>query len=162
PLKGILLVLKETWPRSLPFAELVAQTQARLAQVGAFPVSAPEAQASFLAEIVLRLYAAALVELHLAEPLLTTAVSECPVARPLVGWQVRNGERLLPTLRHMAFPIQDPLSRQLVVLLARSRDRAALRPELADSAVATSAPLPPGGQPANDPQQAHAVLDPIL
>src|SRR5205823_11318268 len=162
PVKAALVVLKGVWPRSLPFAELAERTRALLAQANAPQASGPESGSPFLAEVLLHLYSAGLVEFHLEEPPFTLEPGERPVSSPLVRLQIREGEPVLTNLRHSGVTIHEPLARRMVLLLDGTRDRAALLVELAAAAVAERVPITADGKPLADAGQARVVLAPLL
>jgi SAM-dependent methyltransferase len=109
--KAAILCLAERWPLAVPFREL------------------PGASAA-LAELLLKIYASGLVELHAAPSRFTLEASQRPRAFALARLQA-EGDSLVTTLRHTSVELDDDLGRRLVTLLDGTRDRAALLKELA-------------------------------
>lgn len=104
--------LTEAWPRSLYFEEL-AEPEHRAAQ----------------ADILLALFAAGLIQLHMWRPQIAPRATEYPVASPLARWQAETGTALT-TLRHTTIDAKGDLERRLIALLDGTRDRPALVREL--------------------------------
>jgi SAM-dependent methyltransferase len=113
--KTAMLRLGEAWPRALP--------------VSALTRSAPPGDAQALHEVLLRAYAANLVQLHVWAPELPAAPSERPVAFALARLQAARGTHVT-NLRHSTVEITDERGRRLITLLDGTRDRAALLREL--------------------------------
>src|SRR5205823_8111828 len=88
-------------------------------------------EALTLAEILLHAYSAGLVELRVHIPRFALEPGERPVASRLARWQIDKGDTRVMTLLHGNSEVKDPLGRQLIRLLDGTRDRAALRQELA-------------------------------
>jgi SAM-dependent methyltransferase len=122
--KAAMLVLHSTWPRPVPFAELVSAAKELIG-------GAEGEHEMVLAEVLHGAHATGLVELHLHRPHWVTAVSERPVASPLLRAQVRRGEYRVISLRPVNMLVDIPLYRALFLLLDGTRDRAALERELA-------------------------------
>lgn len=130
--KTAILHLGERWPRAVHFTELLAATRAHLGQArsaaGATSAKDDE-EASMLLEILLRLYAANLVELHAHAPQFVPVAGERPVASPLARLQARRSP-VVTSLRHTSVRIEDALGRHILLRLDGTRDRAALLAEL--------------------------------
>jgi SAM-dependent methyltransferase len=114
--KRILTELAGLWPRSLPVSEL--------------PSGALEQDAA--AELVLRLYEARALDLRLRPARLVSTVSERPIASPLARLQLASGLDTVTNQRHVSVALTDALSRQFLMLLDGSRDRAALLRDLTE------------------------------
>ncbi len=114
--KRILTHLAGLWPGWMPVAEL--------------PLSQLDAEAA--ADLLLRLYEARALDLRLHPPRLVPNVSERPVASPLARLQIASGLETATNQRHVSVILRDALSRQFLLLLDGSRDRAALLRDLTD------------------------------
>ena len=124
-IKSAMLVLGEIWPQSLPCSELLAKAQCRIYQ--GLPVDRFnfDQEAASLGEVLLRAYAAGLLELHVCPWRFVTEISERPVVSPLARLQVRDGS-IITTLRHTSIKVEDNLGRLLLTFLDGTRDRAIL------------------------------------
>ncbi len=108
--KSALLRLREIWPLSMHFSELLAEAGG---------------SASILAEMLLRAYSGGLLEVYTLPSLFTVKVGERPAASPLARWQAQDAE-IVTTLRHTSAELEDVVDRYLILLLDGTRDRAAL------------------------------------
>jgi SAM-dependent methyltransferase len=146
--KAALLHLSESYPASLPFAELLAATSERLGSetIG----SDPEA----LAEVLLAGFAVGLVELTADAPRFTRKAGAQPRASAVAQLQLRAGTERPTNLRHERAKVDHPLTRQLVLLMDGSRDRAALVEGLTEWTIAHSQ----GGREAMGPDRVRSVL----
>jgi SAM-dependent methyltransferase len=106
--KAALVRLRAAWPRPLPVAELDGEA---------------------VCEVLLRAYAANVVELHVWAPALAAAPPERPLASALARLQAARGT-LITNLWHVSVDVPDELGRRLIALLDGTRDRAALLREL--------------------------------
>jgi hypothetical protein len=106
--KAALVRLRAAWPRALPVAEL---------------------DGGAVREILLRAYAANVVQLHMWAPALAAEPAERPVASALARLQAARGSRIT-NLLHESVDVPDELGRRLITLLDGTRDRAALLREL--------------------------------
>jgi SAM-dependent methyltransferase len=109
--KSAILYLAARWPLAVPFGEL------------------PGASAT-LADLLLKIYASGLLELHAVPSRFTLEASERPRAFSLARLQAES-ESFVTTLRHTTVELDDDLGRRLVTLLDGTRDRAALLKDLA-------------------------------
>lgn len=129
-IKSALLELGAAWPRAVRFDELLAGARARLSH-GAAPESVDDGEESLvLGQLLLKTYAASVVELHVHAPAIAVEVSERPAASPLARLQARFGP-VVTNLLHASVRIGDDAARYLLILLDGTRDRAALLEELA-------------------------------
>ena len=127
--KAAMLHLGRIWPAVVWFSDLL-DTARSLSGRDAPSANAPfEEDAAWLSDMLLKLYAANFAELHTYVPAGWTAVSERPVASPLVLAQLRNGRRVT-NLRHASISVDDESGRLLLSLLDGTRDRAQLLSEL--------------------------------
>jgi SAM-dependent methyltransferase len=113
PAKTAILYLTARWPLAVPFGEL------------------PGASAT-LADLLLKIYASGLLELHAVPSRFVLEVSERPRAFPLARLQAESGS-FVTTGRHSTVKLDDELGRLLVTLLDGTRDRAALLKDLASA-----------------------------
>jgi ubiquinone/menaquinone biosynthesis C-methylase UbiE len=112
--KRILTELFRIWPACRPVSELPFGSLARDAA----------------AALVLRLYEARALELRIRPPRLVSTVTERPVASSLARLQIASGQTAVTNQRHVSVMLTDELSRQFLLLLDGSRDRAALLRDL--------------------------------
>jgi SAM-dependent methyltransferase len=117
--KAAILYLAARWPLAAPFREL------------------PGASEALLADLLLKIYATGLVELHAAPSRFTLEAGVRPRAFSLARLQAES-ETFVTTLRHTTVGLDDALGRRLVTLLDGTRDRAALLKDLASE---SSGPL---------------------
>ena len=108
--RAALLRLREIWPLSMQFSELLAQAGG---------------SALALAEMLLRAYSGGLLELHTLPSQFTVNVGERPTASPLARWQAQDAG-IVTTLGHTSAELEDVVDRCLILLLDGTRDRAAL------------------------------------
>ncbi|MGA2436103.1 MAG: class I SAM-dependent methyltransferase, partial [Bryobacteraceae bacterium] len=116
--QSALLHLSAAWPRAVSFEELRRETGAQ-----------SSGDAATLSNLLLRTYAAGLIELHAMPSPFTTVAGERPRAFRLARLEAETGT-LVTTLRHTSVELDDPLVRRLLCLLDGTRDRAALLSEL--------------------------------
>jgi SAM-dependent methyltransferase len=114
--KRILTELSGRWPGWTPVPEL--------------PLDGMEHEAA--AALLLRLYEARALDLRLRPPHLVSTVSKRPVASPLARYQLADGLETVTNQRHVSVTLTDALSRQFLMLLDGSRDRAALLRDLTE------------------------------
>jgi SAM-dependent methyltransferase len=111
--RAAILHLGRSWPRAVPFEELLESVPDR----------------DFLGGLLLKTYASGLVELHATPSPFATEVSERPRAFSLARFHAGRGP-IIPTLRHSTVEVQDQLARRLIELLDGTRDRQALLRDL--------------------------------
>lgn len=143
--KAVLLHLGECHPRAVPFAELLAATSARLGT---------KADAATLAAVLLESFAVGVVELFTEPPRFAVRAGERPEVSAVARLQLRAGQKMLTNLRHAPVAADHPLTRQLLLLMDGTRDRAALLDGLTAWAVAH----PPAGQEPLPPEQVRQRL----
>jgi SAM-dependent methyltransferase len=110
PAKAALLRLRDLWPQTIQFSELLAMAGG---------------DAAPLAEILFHGYRIGLLELHAAPPHFSVSPGDRPLASPLARWQAQRGA-LVANLRHTTVELEDILDRYLLLSLDGGRDRAAL------------------------------------
>jgi SAM-dependent methyltransferase len=127
--KAALAHLASIWPRAASFEEVLA--------------AAPEAvrDAAVLSELLLKTFAAGLVELHACPSPFAAGAGERPRAFRLARYEAARG-RMVTTLRHSSVELEDAAARKLLQLLDGSRDRAAILRELERF---TGGPVAPAG-----------------
>jgi hypothetical protein len=135
PAKLALFRLGQEWPRSVSFKDLAANVSQALSS--SRPESAPDhgntkpgppqvhGEETLLCDVLLRLYGADFIDLHLYPPRFVTTVSEKPVASPVARLQARRG-RLVCNLCQRPLSIDGELARTLLVNLDGHHDRHAL------------------------------------
>src|SRR5258706_11981986 len=126
--KAALLIMSEIWPQALPFPELLARARSRIG-VHSQALDTANEEALALGEILLKIYASGLVELHVHAPQYSRSPSERPMASPLARWQVRH-EETVTNLCHTSIVLEDKVGQHLLSLLDGTRNRAALLQEL--------------------------------
>ena len=129
--KAALLVLGESSPRAVPFAELEAAARRRLQPEG-FMVQASaefERQRREFLEHLAQLYAAGLVQFHIHHPQFTLQVGERPIACPWARLQAERGPKVTNRW-HVGVALAE-INRQLLLLLDGKRDQHQLLEELA-------------------------------
>jgi len=117
--KSVLRRLIDRWPQSVRFEDLT-----------------PLADEQVLAEVLLTLYGATLVEFHACQPPIAAEAGPRPEASRLARLQART-QRLVTTLRHSQVEISDDTSRHVLQLLDGTRDRNALLDALATHCLST-------------------------
>ncbi len=155
--KAAILQLAEVWPQSLHFNELLSRVQACIASEPSFAEANPDEDALALQNILLATYLAGLIELHASPPQFCLEVSERPMASPLARLQLQRGT-MVTTLRHTRMQVEDPLLRNLLLLLDGTRDRPALVRELAALVASGAAPMEREGAPVTDRETAPEML----
>ncbi len=128
--KASILHLGRIWPKAISFHELL-QIARTLSQRNTEPL---EEDTAWLSDLILRLYAANFLELHVHQPVFTAEPSEKPVASLLARAQVQTSS-IVTTLRHTSIEVADEAARQLLLRLDGTRDREQLRLELGELAV---------------------------
>jgi len=152
-----------SWPQCVSFPALVAAAAAERTSHGpGGPSAAASAQdLSHLAVNLLQLYAAGMLELHVAPPPIATCVTARPVASPWARFQIEQG-RTVTNLRHQRVQM-DPLARRLVWLMDGTRDRPQLLDELAEWVVREGVSLPGSeAQPVSPQPITRAAIREIL
>jgi methyltransferase-like protein len=134
-------VLQTHWPRTVPFAELMREVDARLHRKGV----APPGDAEFKDELtgfLLSVYSAGVVDFRTHAPNVALRAGECPLASPMARWQAEHAD-VVTALDHATVQLGGDLERRLLQLLDGTRNRALLRGELLALLKARGA-FPPG------------------
>ncbi len=156
--KAALVVLEETWPRSLSFDAVQVAARARLAFDGlvaqngaAFAHDTRE-----LADTLLHAFTADVIELHAHTPAFAVEPGERPVASAWARRQAGEGDQVT-NRRHELLPL-DELTRHLLCLLDGTRDRAALTEALLRKMTEQRLVVQQHGQPVTEPDRLRSVL----
>ena len=123
--KASMLHLGRLWPRTIPFHELL-QVARTLGRRNTAPLTE---DAAWLSDMILKLYAANFLELHVHQPAFAAEPSERPAASLLARLQVQTSSTVT-SLRHFSVEVADGAARQLLLLLDGTRNREQLRVEL--------------------------------
>ena len=127
--KAAILHLGRVWPAVIPFSHLLRVARSLSERDSAFASAPLEDDSSWLSDMLLKLYAANFVELHMHVPACSTQISEKPVASALVRAQLHTGHDVT-NLRHAIVSVDDESGRILLSLLDGTRDRAHLLAEM--------------------------------
>lgn len=119
--KAAMTLLGEAWPAALSFADLLTRTRG---------ITGEESDPGRLAEILLRLHLAGILEFHIASLECVSAPTERPRVSDFARSRATRGKPIT-TNRLATIELQDDASRRLVSLLDGTRDAAALTVELA-------------------------------
>ena len=150
--KGALLHLNQRWPQAIHFSELLG-TARRLV-----PEETNENEnVGALSEVLLRSFAAGVIELHVWTPSFLTEVSNHPLASAVARHQNQRGKRI-STLRHTGLELNDALSRKLLDLLDGTRDFAALVEALSALVQRGEATLESEEEPVSEPAQIRRMI----
>jgi methyltransferase-like protein/2-polyprenyl-3-methyl-5-hydroxy-6-metoxy-1,4-benzoquinol methylase len=126
--KAAMTQLGRAWPQAVPFSELLRT--ARALSRRATSTDAPfEEDASWLSDMVLKLYAANFLELQVHAPAYVAKPSPRPVSSALARAQVERGSSVT-NLRHSSVEVEDEAARQLLLMLDGTRNRDQLLLEL--------------------------------
>ncbi len=138
--KAAMLLLREAWPRAVPFHELITRSQQI---VGDTLSTAWDEDSQLFAEVLLNIWSAGLAEMRTYSPPWATEAGERPQVSPLVRIHLRLGRGQVPTLRPSLMNVEEPFHRELFLLTDGSRDRAALVAEMNRLLDAGRVTLPP-------------------
>ncbi|MBV9209817.1 MAG: methyltransferase regulatory domain-containing protein, partial [Acidobacteria bacterium] len=127
--KAAIICLGEAHPQSLGFQELLERALERSGNALATNEAERERDALVLGDILLKVYAAGLVELHVHQQQLATVAGARPIASQLARWQIAQGA-VVTTLLCTGLEIEDAFGQKLLRLLDGTRDRADLLREL--------------------------------
>ncbi len=143
--KAALRVLASTWPRAIPFMELLEGAQ-RLVSAAGGPAG-PDGERGLSTDL-LQLYASGVIELHSTPSRFVTAASAQPCASALIRLQASHGASVT-NLRHESLRIND-VERRILGLLDGQRSRAEIVERLVEGVVAGELSLKRGDQPLTD------------
>ncbi len=121
--KAALSILGPIWPMPLAFEELHLEAAERLKHQG---IKGSETQSrEKLADFLLSLYSAGVVEFRTEVPVVARKASEKPMASPVARWQAHQGD-FVSTLFHIAVKVEDAIGQSLLCWLDGTLDRTAL------------------------------------
>jgi methyltransferase-like protein/predicted O-methyltransferase YrrM len=145
------------WPQSIAFYDLVEASQGYLGTDHGGHTSPNEEAKQELGRALLQAHLAGCVEIHAHRTPFVTDLSERPTASSLARLQLRKGISI-STLRHEHLRIEDSLSRQLILLLDGTRDRAALLKHLGELANSSAVGVNHNSKTARDVRQISSGL----
>jgi methyltransferase-like protein/2-polyprenyl-3-methyl-5-hydroxy-6-metoxy-1,4-benzoquinol methylase len=152
--KAALWHLSRRWPQAIPFPDLLAAARA-----ASSPQTGDETeQTQALCDLLLRTYAAGVIELHAWAPPIVTEVSERPVASALARIESRS-KRQVTTLRHTVLELADPVSRQLLGRLDGTLDHAGLVEAMVAFVLLGGTDLVRDGETVTDPAEIRATIE---
>ena len=154
--KAALWHLSQCWPRSVRITELLTAARS-LASSEEARESEQDQDARDLCNLLLRAYAAGVVELHTWAPQIMTEVSDHPIASPIARFESRRGTRIT-TLRHTGIELSDENSRDLLGLLDGTRDYENLVDSLTALFDARSSEFHGDGEPVAEPSKVRALI----
>lgn len=126
--KAAMTNLGRFWPQAMPFSELLRTSRTLSRRDGS--AGAPlEEDASWLSDMVMKLYAANFLELHVHTPAFVTKPSARPVSSALARAQVEH-DSSVTNLRHSSVEVEDEAARQLLLMLDGTRNQDQLLREL--------------------------------
>lgn len=157
--KAALLVLKETWPRALPFDEVFEKSLERLEKKPEDEAGKKQVRAN-LASDILQGYTARMVELHTWQPEFVTEVSEKPVAAVAAREYANNGN-ITVNQRHESVAM-DAVTQNLLPLLDGEHDRQQLFEAIKEAWTEGRLILKRNDQPIEDEEQAMITLEKAL
>jgi hypothetical protein len=155
--KAALHRLGASWPRSVPFENLLAAARSDAGAEAASREGPPEAHAAALAEALLAAHAAGLVDFRTRDPAMVTEVSARPVASPLARLQAGGGA-VVTNLLGTGVKLEGSLARELLVRLDGTRDRGRLLHELGELVSDGTVTLSADGVPVRDAARAAELL----
>lgn len=159
--KAAISFLRERWPRSSSFDDLLLEMQSRAGRDEAGSEDA-RALSSDLCETILQAYAAGLVELRSHEPRFTLEVSARPRASQLARVQIERGSTVITNLRHDNVQMEDELARRLILLMDGERDHAQLATDLAALVETDGVVMEEDGAQIKDRERARELLTDAL
>lgn len=123
--KAAIVHLRSVWPKSFPFVELasIARSAVNL-RTAAVNVDVMSPETVALAETLLRCFATAQVDLHVASPSFVTTISDHPKGSPLARLQAKTSSTVTNRL-HETLTLDD-LLRQILQALDGTRDKSGL------------------------------------
>ena len=127
--KAAMVHLGRIWPQAVAVSELLPIARSEAGRDSPATSATIDEDSNWLSDMVLKMYAANFLELHMRAAPFVSKPSERPQASALARAQLGNGTRVT-TLRHAVIEVEDETSRQLLSLLDGSRDRAELLTEL--------------------------------
>lgn len=154
--KAAFVRLSNASPLPIAFPALVSDVEATLAR------KATTDEVDALLSILHTAFTVGLVELHAGPATFLREPSLRPKASPLVRLQLTQGEMTVASLRHTPIHIENALTRQLLLLLDGTRDRAAILEGILAWAVANPPPDHPRISEAQLRENFAAAIEPGL
>jgi methyltransferase-like protein len=160
--KAAMMLLKEAYPRYVPFAQLYATALGRLQQSRPVDLRDPRFRSDQLAEALLSCFSVNLVELCVHPPRVASQPGERPTTTPLVRFQAQK-RKSVTNLRHSPVALS-ALARRVVLRLDGSHDRKALLECVRQSAALGEVAVTREGQKVRNPDETAllGVLDQTL
>jgi methyltransferase-like protein len=155
--KMALCVLGERFPEAFSFSNLLTDARARLGAPPTVALLGDDTEAAELAEFLFIADAVQFVKLVTHVPTWTRAVSERPIASPLVRWQVATGRPVTNVWHHLV-KLEDSLLRHCLSLLDGARDHPALVEALAQFMAANEVFIKQGQEEIRDPVKVRQIL----
>jgi methyltransferase-like protein/SAM-dependent methyltransferase len=154
--KAAMLALAEAWPGTLPFAELLTLSLAKLGR------SEEADDASTLALGLLNAYVSSdLLELHAIPMIFAHTAGEKPLALAHARLRAADGHLTVANRRHEVVRLSD-LNLHLLPLLDGTCNRDDLVNALTAKALAGDLTIQKSGQPLTDPSEVHTALSATL
>lgn len=154
-LKAALAALGDAWPRAIHFSGLLRAAPGACARDPLGDSGATHARA--LAELLLRAYAGAVVELHTHPPEVAPRPGQRPLAGALARLQCTESNKVT-SLRHRTITLEEPLDAHLLELLDGTRNREELIDELLGLVRAGTASVQKDGQRVSDARHLRRVV----
>lgn len=159
-LVAALTLLHEAAPQAIPFADLLAASQARAGAGSAGPVLTADVEPLEFAAALLRLYVSRIVALHTHQPRFTLSPGARPRAFGLARLLARTGLQV-STLCHVAVELA-PFERAVLAHLDGTCDRPTLIEKLAHKVTTGELTAERGGQPVRDLPLARQLVEASL
>lgn len=121
--KAAFLHLGKRWPQAIAFSDLAAAAQMQLSETAEAAADGSSLEA--LANILMSVHAAGLVELHSHAPSLSVQAGEHPRTSPIARLQIQQ-RPVVANLRHCTVEVADDISADLLGLADGTRDRTEL------------------------------------
>ena len=138
--KAALILVGERSPHSITVPALLAAVRKRTG------VSTDD-DAEMLERLLLSAYRIGMVDLQWDAPRYVTAAGPLPRLSPLARIQLESGEELISSLRHSVVRVDNPVTRELLLLLDGTRDAASVLSGLSERAAADPSFAAPGDPP---------------
>lgn len=149
PSKAALQYLSKLWPGRISFEALKSSVLAEVE--GCEGCSSPP-----LDEVLLKMYAGKLVELHAYAPRVAISAGARPLASPLARYQLRDSD-VATNLQHRSVQF-DEMTRHLALLTDGTRDRTSILAELDRMLKSGLVSVEENGRVVDDPARARELL----
>ena len=155
--KAAMLQLQETWPKNIPFRNLLAVAASQLTgQPSVVDARSGSREALRLAEPMMRCFATGVVDLNVQPSLFTTDISEKPLASPFARMQASTENRVTNVL-HESVYLND-LQRQAIILLDGQHSHDKIIDRLIDAVQSDRLMLHDDAQPVTDEARLRTIL----